>query len=129
MDWLLFEEEGVEALREFGRSTGWMKLRWKERVEWSVEKRVVEAGEEERLRSRILLTVEKEEEKRKRDLEMGRNRMRRRRAIEKLKREGLGKETLLIAGSVSFGAGPGRKRKVFGDIVNEAVEGEGKRRR
>jgi len=58
---------------------------------------------------------------------MGRIRMRRRRAIEKLEREGLGKETLPIASSVSFGAGPGRKRKVFGEIVNEEVRGWGKK--
>jgi len=52
---------------------------------------------------------------------MGRNRMRRRRVIEKLEREGLGRETLPIASSVSLGAGQGRKRKVFGEVVNEAV--------
>ena len=128
IDWSLFEEEGIKALREFGRSTGWMKLRWGERVEWNREKGVLREDEEERVRGRMLLTVERERRKRVRDLEMGRIRMRRRRAIEKLEREGLGKETLCIASSVSFGAGPGRKRKVFGDVVNEAVRRGGKRR-
>jgi len=76
----------------------------------------------------MLLTMEREKRKRERDLRMGRERMRRRRAIEKLEREGLGREMLPIASNVSFGAGPGRRMKVFGDIVNEAVRREGKRK-
>ena len=128
IDWLMFEEEGINALREFGKETGWMKLRWGERVEWNKDKGCLEGDEGERRRERKLLTVEREKRKKERDLEMGRNRMRRRRAIEKLVKEGLGKETLPIASSVSFGAGPGRKRKVFGDVVNEAVERRVKRK-
>jgi len=31
VDWLLFEEEGIKTLGEFGRSTGWMKMRSGER--------------------------------------------------------------------------------------------------
>jgi len=127
MDWLLFEEEGIKALKEFGRRTGWMKLRWGERAGWEGGKGILKEDEEERLRRRVLLTSERMKVKRERDLEMGRIRMRRRRAIEKLEREGLGKETLPIASSVSFGAGPGSKRKVFGEIVNEEVRGWGKR--
>jgi len=98
-------------------------------VEWNREREILREDEEERVKGRMLLAVERDRRKRERDLEMGRNRMRRRRAIEKLEREGLGRETLLIASSVSFGAGPGRKRKVFGEIVNEAVGREGKHRR
>ena len=127
IDWLLFEEEGIKAVREFGRETGWMKLRMGERVEWNREKRLSVEDKDERLKGRVLLSSERMKAKRERDLEMGRIRMRRRRAIEKLEREGLGRETLPIASSVSFGAGPGRKRKVFGEIVNEAVRGWGKR--
>ena len=65
------------------------------RVEWSKERRLLRGDEEERLRERVLLTSKRAEAKRKRDLEMGRIRMRRRRAIEKLEREGLGKETFI----------------------------------
>jgi len=104
-------------------------LRREEMVEWNKEKGKLRGDEEVRLRVRVLLTSKRVEAKRKRDLEMGRIRMRRRRAIEKLEREGLGKETLPIASSVSFGAGPGRKRLVFGEIVNEAVKGWGKSKR
>jgi len=75
------------------------------------------------------MSVETEKRKRERDLKMGRNKSRRRRAIEKLRKEALGKETLPIASNVSFGQGPGRKSKIFGEIVNEAVRREGKRRR
>ena len=129
MDWLLFEEGGVEALKEFGKEKGWMKQRWNERVEYSRERRWSREEEGERLRRRKVLTGERARRKRKRDLEMGRNRMRRRRAIEKLEREGLGRETLPIASNVPLGAGPGRKRKVFGEVVNEAVMGGRKNRK
>jgi len=103
----------MEVLRILGRETGWMKLRWNEWVEWSEERRVLRKDEGERLRRRSILLEERIRKKRERDLEMGRNRMRRRRVIERLEREGLGRETLPIASDVSFGAGPGSKRKVF----------------
>jgi len=44
IDWLLFEEEGIEALKEFGRSTGWVKLRWGEKEEWNRESGVLRGG-------------------------------------------------------------------------------------
>ena len=124
---VLFEVEGIKALKEFGRETGWMKLRMGERVEWNGGRGLRKEDEAERLKERVLMTSGRMKAKRERDLEMGRMRMRRRRAIERLERKGLGKETLPIASSVSFGAGPGRKRKVFGEIVNEEVRGWGKR--
>ena len=127
IDWLLFEEEGIKAVKEFGRNTGWMKLRMKERVEWNRERGVLREEEDMRLKERVLLTSERSKLKRERDLEMGRMRIKRWRAIKKLEEEGLGKETLPIASNVSFGAGPGRKRKVFGEVVNEMVRRWGKK--
>jgi len=97
-------------------------------VEWNRERGVLRGDEGERVKERVLLTVERERRKRERDLNMGRERMRRRRAIEKLERKGLGRETLPIASNVSFGAGPGRRIKIFGEIVNQAVRKEGRRK-
>ena len=31
MKWLLFEEEGIEAVKNFGKETGWLEERWSER--------------------------------------------------------------------------------------------------
>ena len=39
MKWLLFEEEGIEAVKDFGRETGWIEGRWKEKREWDRERK------------------------------------------------------------------------------------------
>ena len=33
MKLLLFEEEGIEAVKDFGRETGWIEERWREKRE------------------------------------------------------------------------------------------------
>lgn len=39
----MFEEKGVEAVKDFGRKTGWIEERWREKREW-LERRKTELG-------------------------------------------------------------------------------------
>ena len=39
MRWLLFGKRGTEAVRKFGRVTGWIDERWKEEREWDRERK------------------------------------------------------------------------------------------
>ena len=117
MKWLLHEEEGIEAVKKFGRESGWIEERWKERRQWSKErkeewgKRWIEGN---RGRAR-----ERKGEKRERDLRLARERMRGRRQGEKGREvEGKGKsrEGTSIASVPPLGAYPGRRRKVLGEL-------------
>lgn len=38
MRWLLFERDGIEEVRKFGRETGWIDERWKEKRVWDKER-------------------------------------------------------------------------------------------
>jgi len=39
MECLLFKEKGIEAVRNFGRETGWIEERWKEWRDWDNERK------------------------------------------------------------------------------------------
>ena len=39
MKWLLFSKEGTEAIIGFGRETGWLEERWKEKRRWSKDRK------------------------------------------------------------------------------------------
>ena len=85
MEWLLFSEEGVEAVKNFGRETGWIGSRWGERREWSKERkeewgRRWQEGVRGNVRARLGA-------KRERDLRLGRERAKRRRELLKSKGE------------------------------------------
>ena len=117
MKWLLFEEDGIEAVRKFGAETGWLEMRWRERREWS-KLREEEWGRRW-VEGRRGLVGERAKEKRERDLRLGREKMRRRRLIMKSKgEEGSGRcrEGTPIASVPPLGAYPGRRRKVLGEL-------------
>jgi len=115
--WLLFENEGIEAVRKFGAETGWLEKRWRERREWN-KLRVEEWGRRW-VEGRRGLVGERAKEKRDRDLRLGRKRMRRRRLLLKSKGEeggGRCREGTPIASVPPLGAYPGRRRKVLGEL-------------
>ena len=117
MKWLLFEKEGIEAVRRFGCETGWLEERWKERREWSKERK--EMWGRLWVEGRKGLVGERGREKRERDLRLGRERMRRRREQLKSKGEegkGRGREGSPIASVPPLGVYPGRRRKVLGEL-------------
>ena len=117
MRWLLFEKEGVEAVKNFGRESGWLEERWKERGKWRKERK-------EEWGSRWVVGVrgrasERKGEKRGRDLRLGRERMRRRRQNMKSKGEegkGKGREGTPIASVPPRGIYPGRRRMILGEL-------------
>ena len=39
MKWLLFEKEGIEVVKKFGRETGWIDRRWGERRKWNQDRK------------------------------------------------------------------------------------------
>ena len=117
MKWLLFEEEGVEAVVRFGRESGWLEERWREKREWNRErkeewgKRWIEGN-----RGKVR---ERKGEKRERDLRLARERIRRRRLNLKSKGEegrDKGREGTSIASVPTLGAYLGRRRKVLGEL-------------
>ena len=117
MKWLLFEEDGIEAVRKFGCETGWIEERWKERREWSKERR--EEWGKIWVEGRRSLVGERGREKREWDLRLGRERMRRRREILKSRGEegkGRGRAGTPIASVPTLGVYPGRRRKVLGEL-------------
>ena len=117
MKWLLFEKEGIEAVRKFGCETGWLEERWKERREWSKERK--EMWGKLWVEGRRNLIGERGKEKRERDLRLGRERMRRRREQMKSKGEegkGRGRGGSPIASVPTLGVYPGRRRKVLGEM-------------
>ena len=116
MEWLLTSKEGVEAVRKFGCETGWIEKRWKEKREWSKERK--EEWGRKWVEGRRGLVGERGKEKRERDLRLGRERARRRRLAMKSKgEEGSGRcrEGTPIASVPPLGVYPGRRRKVLGE--------------
>ena len=117
MRWLLFEKEGIEAVKKLGRETGWIDERWGERRRWCKERR--EKWGRNWVEGNKGLTKDRKGEKRERDLRLGRERMRGRRLLLKSKGEE-GKEKCRegtpIASVPPLGAYPGRRRKVLGEL-------------
>lgn len=105
MRWLLFDKEDIEVVKKFGRETGWIGLRWRERRRWS-KKRRKEWGRDCVRKNRGLVR-ERKDEKRERDLRLGRERMRRR---HEKKKEDLLKNK---GGGVVVGAGREHPLQVF----------------
>ena len=117
MKWLLFEKEGIEAVKNFGRESGWMEERWRERRRWNKERK--EEWGKRWVEGNRGVASERGKEKRERDLRLGRERMRRRRLEMKSKGEegrGKGREGTSIASVPPLGAYPGRRRKVLGEL-------------
>ena len=117
MKWLLMEDEGIEVVKKFGKETGWLELRWRERREWNRWKRK-EWGKIWVEGSRRLAR-EREGEKKERDSRLGRERMRRRRLQLKSKGEeekGECRAGTTIASVPTLGVYPGRRRKVLGEL-------------
>ena len=117
MAWDKYPKEGVDAVKKFGNETGWIEERWKERREWSRERK--EEWGRRWVEGRRYLVGERGKEKRDRDLRLGRERMRRRRLLLKSKgEEGKSRcrEGSPIASVPPLGVYPGRRRKVLGEL-------------
>jgi len=110
MKWLLHEEEGNEVVRKFGRETGWMELRKKERRVWHRNRK--EGWGRRWVESRSGKIREREGEKRKKNAE----RMRRKRKEEREK--GKCKVDTLIASVSTLGVYSKGGRKVLGVLKN-----------
>jgi len=124
MEWLLFKEGGIEAVRNFGRETGWIEERWKEWRDWDNKRR--EGWGRKWIEGRRTVVGKREEERRGRVLKMDRERARRNR--EKKKKEKKEKdecrEDTSIASVSILGARSKGVRKVLG-VMNDG----GNRRR
>ena len=133
MKWLLFEKEGIEVVKKFGRETNWIGRRWGERREWSKERK--EEWGKSWVEGNRGLTKERKGEKRERDLRLGRERMRRRRERERrCLKESKGeegsdrrREGTPIASVPPLGAYPGRRRKVLGELKDGGNRRKGKK--
>ena len=116
MKWLLHEEEGIEAVRKFGRETGWLDLRMRERKAWDRSRkeewgrRWVESGSGK--------IREREGEKRKKNAE----RMRRKRAQERDK--GKCRAGTPIASVPALGVYSKGGRKVLRELKNRGGIGK-----
>ena len=117
MKWLLFEEDGIEAVKKFGRATGWIDVRWKEKREWDNERK--EEWGKIWVEGRKNGVEQIEKDRRDRRLRVDRERARRNRAIKKgkgIEDGGRGREGTPIASVPPLGAYPGRRRKVLGEL-------------
>ncbi|PUU76180.1 hypothetical protein B9Z19DRAFT_1130061 [Tuber borchii] len=126
MEWLLFSDEGSEGVKSFGRSTDWMKKRWKERIVWEKEAYEEKGVEWRNVFGESRKLSERTGDKRKRDLELGRLRMRKRRRLEKERKNGEkieGRAVSPIASGTTLGAQEGRRRKVLGVISGNVGKG------
>ncbi|PUU74725.1 hypothetical protein B9Z19DRAFT_1156984 [Tuber borchii] len=128
MKWLLFGKKGVEGVKKFGRETGWMELRGKERVIWDkgiLERKGVSLRnvlEEGRKLS------ETGEDRRRKLKEKNRMRMRLMRAKgwKEKGRKSKGREVTPIASVTPLGAKAGKNRKVLGVIDGNVRRKDGK---
>ena len=117
MKWLLFEEKGIEAVKNFARETKWMKNSKGERREWD-RQRVEEWGRAW-VEGNKGLIGQSGKDRRERTLRVDRERARRNRLLKKSKgEEGKGRcrEGTSIASVPPLGAYPGRRRKVLGEL-------------
>jgi len=114
MEWLLFEEEGIEVVRKFRKETGWIEERWKEWRAWE-NKREEEWGRKW-VEGRRIGLGKRGEERRERTLRVDRERARRNREKKKKEKEERDecREGTPIASVSALGASTIGKRKVLG---------------
>ena len=117
MKWLLFGKRGTEVVRKFGRVTGWIDERWKEKREWDRERK--EEWGVMWVEGRKGRVDQIEKDRRERRLRVDRERARRNRASKRgkgIEEGGRGREGTPIASVPPLGIYHGRRRKVLGEL-------------